>query len=201
MKALEEAQIRLDMNKNLLPEINKKITPIPNKRIVFDDSDDDDSNENELNNNNNNNTLLEFIDYKKNSLFDSDNDNSDDNDFENENDDEDDDDQKRFGVKKQFEGEKGRKLFEMQKRIENGDDRFKIDERFMDSDDENEKGENENENDESIENEQERAMNILTEMFGTTVKQKSYFIYFYIYYLIVKLLLMIIKEFKDMIQL
>ncbi|CAL8076209.1 unnamed protein product [Orchesella dallaii] len=75
-------------------------------------------------------------------------------------------DDNEFAVKKQFEGASGQKLLELKTRWGN-DDRFKIDNRFKEVND------NDEHTIEPVEQEKEKQLNILTDIFGKTVTSLS----------------------------
>ena len=79
-----------------------------------------------------------------------------------------------FEIKEHFEGEAGEKLFRLQQQI-GSDSRFKMDERFLDSVDEDMKVERVEEKEErcDIQHEQEEALRIIDQILGTTSKPRK----------------------------
>ncbi|XP_063953602.1 nucleolar protein 8-like isoform X1 [Lytechinus pictus] len=126
------------------------------------------------------------------SLFESDDDSDDDEEEEDSlpenrgrkmwDDDEDDDgvDDERFKIKPQYEGEAGQKLIQMEARY-GGDNRFKLDSRFLDRKDENAGSGSEGEGNENgeddlsgdLQEEKRRSLAILQNMLGTPVLTSS----------------------------
>ena len=79
-----------------------------------------------------------------------------------------------FEIKEHFQGEAGEKLFRLQQKI-GSDSRFKMDERFLDSMDEDMKVEIVEEKEErcDIQQEQEEALRIIDQILGTTSKARK----------------------------
>lgn len=138
----------------------------PNKKIIFDSessdvSEDHEEDEIQLGHDNFNERQQ-----KKPALFDSSSENEDDEEI----------DEERFRIRPEYEGKAGKQLMKLQARFQN-DERFRMDEKFIDEPDSSEVDSEEeekhgNNNQKESSDEKSRAYKILGEVLGTTTVAK-----------------------------
>lgn len=139
----------------------------PNKKIIFDSESSDVSEGHEEDEIQRGHDNFDEGQQKKPALFDSSSENEDD---------EEEIDEERFRIRPEYEGKAGKQLMKLQARFQN-DERFRMDEKFIDEPDSSEEDSEEeekhgNNNQKESSDERSRAYRILGEVLGTTTVGK-----------------------------